>query len=175
MGQKAHAQEQVARRTAADARPALAGEPDALAVADAARDGDLVVAPVAERDPAPAAGRRLLERELDDRLPVAAAATEAALEAAGAPAASERPRVRPPNRPSKKSLKSSPPKSPPPKSTRTLPKPSKPSKPDAPETSWPAFQFASEPVVALALLGVAQHLVGLGDLLEAVLGARRPC
>ena len=43
-----HAQEEVAGRATADARAALAGEPDALAVADAGRDVDLVVAPVAE-------------------------------------------------------------------------------------------------------------------------------
>src|SRR3954465_12943682 len=40
-----------------------------------------------------------------------------------------------------------------------------------PRDILPRLPVGSEPVVALALLGVAKHLVGLGDLLEAVLGA----
>jgi len=50
-----HAQEQIARRTAADAGCALPGQADALPVADAARDLDLEVRAVAEREPAPTA------------------------------------------------------------------------------------------------------------------------
>ena len=111
---------------------ALAGESDALAVAHAARDVDLEVAPVAS--------------EIRRLPPAAASSSESSSTASwSAPRVRSRPRSRwrpprcaraPPNRPAKKSLKSSPPKSKRRRSPRrTPPKPSNPPKPGAPETS----------------------------------------
>ena len=81
------AQVEVAGGAAAASPAALAGEPDALAVADAGRDVDLEVAAVAERDPPLAAARGLLERQLEHGLVVGAARREAveAAEPAAAP------------------------------------------------------------------------------------------
>ena len=80
-----HAQEQVAGRTAAAARPALSGQADPLPGAHAVRDVDLEVAPIPERQPLLAAGGGFLERELERRLLVGAAKREAV--GAGAPTA----------------------------------------------------------------------------------------
>src|SRR3954452_22544675 len=172
----AHAQEEVARGAAADARPALTGEPDALAVADAARDVDLEVAPVAEREAPPPAARGLLERELELGLPVAAAHREAVEAAAAAPAA--------PSAAAEQALE------------EVVDVALAELDADVVEVAAPAAALApaaarpaagaspgalgllrgapvrAEAVVLGALLGVAEDLVGLGDLLEAVLGAR---
>src|SRR4051794_5711743 len=173
----AHAQEEVARGAAADARPALAGEPDALAVADAARDVDFEVAPVVEGEAPPPAARRLLERELQLDLLVAAAHREC-VEAARAPAAA----------------------APSPAAEQAVEEvvdvalaeldadvvevaaPAEALEPAAARPAAGASPGAlgllrgapvrAEAVVLGALLGVAEDLVGLGDLLEAVLGAR---
>src|SRR6185369_7845620 len=86
---EADAQEQVAGPGSARAA-ALPREPDDLAVADAARDVDFVVAAVGERDLALAAAGGFLEAQLEHRLLVTPAPREA-LEAAGAAAAAEQP------------------------------------------------------------------------------------
>src|SRR4051794_24245324 len=173
----AHAQEEVARGAAADARPALAGEPDALAVADAARDVDLEVAPVAEREAPPPAARGLLERELELGLLVAAAHREP-VEAAAAPAAAA------PSAAAEQALEevvdvavaeldadvveaAAPVEALVPAAARRTAGGS----PGALRLLRGAPVLA-EAVVLGALLGVAEDVVGLGDLLEAVLGAR---
>ena len=146
---------------------ALPGQPDPLAVAHAARDLDLEVAPVAERQPplaAAAASSSVSSSTASWSPPRIEKPVEARPAAAGPDARAA------PNRPSKMSLKS-----PPPKSTRTSPKPSPLPKPcsNPPRAGHVLARppVRAEAVVARALLGVAQDLVGLGDLLEAVLGA----
>src|SRR3954452_13177941 len=179
----AHAQEEVARGAAADARPALTGEPDALAVADAARDVDLEVAPVAEREAPPPAARGLLERELELGLPVAAAHREAVEAAAAAPAA--------PSAAAEQALEevvdvalaeldadvvevAAPAEALEPTAARPAAAAAGPAAGASPGTLGllRGAPVRAEAVVLGALLGVAEDLVGLGDLLEAVLGAR---
>ena len=82
----------------------------------------------------------------------------------------------PPNR-----LPKRPPRSPrsPRSSTRTLPNPPGPPTPKPPEASGPTradpgHDHLAHLVVLLALLGVAEHVVRRGDLLEAVLGRLVP-
>lgn len=62
MGLQSHTQVQVAGRTTRDPRASLAGQPDPLAIAHTARDLDVEVAPVAEREMASAARCSLLQR-----------------------------------------------------------------------------------------------------------------
>ena len=145
--------------------PPLAGEAYPLAVADPGRDVDLVVATVAKRDLPSATPGSLLERQLELRLLIRAPGREA-IETGGSP-------------PSATSTK---------EALEEVAEPGAVAELDAnvakpallceiPKASGagdvlPRLPIGPQAVVALPLLGVAQHLVGLGVLLEAVLGTR---
>src|SRR4029079_13250737 len=137
-------------------RPTLAGEADALAVANTGRDVDLVVAPVGERDLTPAPVGRLLEREVDDPLEVAAAHLESVEPAAGPrPGATEEALEEVAEVAHIAAAKL---EVPPLAVAQTL-------QTHAPRRAADVvarLPVGAEPVVALALLGVAQDLVGLG-------------
>src|SRR4051794_21825338 len=158
-----HAQQQIAVGPSADAATALAGEPDHLTVAHAGRDPDLDLAAAAERQAPPAAGRRLLERELELGATVPAALREPS--AAGrAPATAEH------------ALEEV--------AEDVVSEAAAEAGEAAAEAAAGALEptraghvlagspVRAEPIVALALLRLAQHFVGLGDLLEAILRSR---
>ena len=142
----------------------MSGHPDPLPVAYAARDVDLDRAPVAQRQPPLASPGGFLEPQIEHRLVVAAAHREA-LEArpSGWPARTAEDALEEVAEVAAAELDAH------------IAKPVSGVEPltEAGGTrnvlSGPPV--GAEAVVSLSLLGVAQHLVGLGDLLEAVLGA----
>src|SRR5689334_21683200 len=73
MGLEAHQQVQVAGRSPAPTRRALAGDANALTLADAGRDVHLEALVTIEGEASPPARQSLLERELEHRVVIAAA------------------------------------------------------------------------------------------------------
>ena len=178
-------QVQVAGRRAARALAALAGQPDALAVGDPRRDGDLdgpVAAGARDRERAATTVVRLLDGDLQLRLlvgprdpaPVAAARRPEAAEAAedvaeqvldvdALGAAGARPR---PGAAARASARPGPVAAAPGARSGPCPRPRL-----RVDVLGHLAELVAERVVAPPGVGVRQHVVGLGDLLEARLRA----
>jgi hypothetical protein len=168
-----HAEEEVAARAVSQPPPAFAGEPDALSVAHAGWDGHLERAAVRELEPAASAPEGLLEGELELGLEVgtASAFAEPAAEARSAGAAAEHllEEVGDPREVREVAAVA--------EAEPNLLEAAAVGAAEASESRCARavvtrLPVGAEPVVAPPLLGVAQHVVGLGDLLEALLGSR---